>query len=174
MWNYFVGSRYKASKALKDFMSWWKNYAKNGRIPNGPLRVVYRHTHLIDIYDSNDFKEADVDLPSSLTLVNIPSWVMDVRSEYSRILRDVALYVDDDGFHFLGWDWEKQHPFYIPPDVARVVAAGVPISGQIVEDLKMIGWPEKLLSKLEQPARILSLKHPAPKLRTTLSKTLNG
>ena len=80
-----------------------------------------------------------MDLPSSLTLVNIPSWAMDIRAEYSKILRDVALYVDDEDFHFLGWDWEKQHPFYIPSDVARVVAAGIAISGQVVQGLKNIG-----------------------------------
>ena len=172
IWNYVFGSRYQASKALKNFESWWKKHAKKWKIPNGPLRVVYGHTHLIDIYDSNDFKEAKVDLPSSLILVNIPSWVMDVRAEYSKVLRDVALYVDKDDFHFLGWDWEKQHPFYIPSDVARVVAAGITISGQIVQDLKMIGWPRELLSKVEQPAGILSLRHPTPKLRTALSETL--
>jgi hypothetical protein len=124
-------------------------------------------------YDSDDFEGAGVDLPFSLTLVNVPSWVLDMRAEYSKILRDIALYIDGNGFHFLGWDWERHYPFYIPSDVARVVAAGVAISGQVVQDLKNIGWPEKLLSKLEQPAKILSLKHPVLKSRTALSATLS-
>jgi UDP-2,3-diacylglucosamine pyrophosphatase LpxH len=174
IWNRFLATRYKSRKALRDFASWWKKFAKDGNIPNGPFSVVYGHTHLIDIYDSNDFKAADVDLPSSLTLVNIPSWVLDIRAEYSKILRDVALYIDDDGFHFLGWDWEKQDTFYIPSDVVRMIAAGIPIGRQTVEDLKNIGWPEKLLSKLQQPSRILSLNHPAPKLRVELSAKLSG
>jgi UDP-2,3-diacylglucosamine pyrophosphatase LpxH len=171
-WNYLFGGRYQATKALKNFASWWKNYAKNHKIPDGDLRVVYGHTHLIDVYDHRDFEEASVDLPPSLTLVNIPAWIMDVRAEYSKILRDVALYIDDDDFHFLGWDWGKQHPFYIPVDVARVVAAGVSLTGQIVQDLKAIGWPEKLLSKLEEPSKILSLTHPSPMVRVALVKKI--
>jgi UDP-2,3-diacylglucosamine pyrophosphatase LpxH len=172
IWNHFFGGRYKAKKALKDFASWWKNHAANAEIPDGPLHVVYGHTHLIDVYDSDDFKEAGVNLPSSLTLVNIPSWVMDVRAEYTKILRDVALYVDDDDYHFLGWDWKNQRPFYIPSDVVRVLAAGLAIGGQVVQDLKTIGWPDRLLSKLEQPQRILSETHPAPTLRAGLSSKL--
>jgi predicted phosphodiesterase len=174
VWNRFLASRYKSSKALKDFESWWKNFTKGGKIPDGQLCVVYGHTHLMDIYDSNDFKAAGVDLPSSLTLVNIPSWVKDVREEYSKILRDVALYVDDHGFHFLGWDWTKQQPFYIPRDVARVIAAGIPINPQIANALTNIGWPEKLLAKIQQPAKILSMEHPVPTLRATLSATLRA
>ena len=60
IWNRFFASRYKASKALKDFATWWRNYSKNNTAPDGPLCVVYGHTHLIDVYDSNDFKAARV------------------------------------------------------------------------------------------------------------------
>jgi len=165
------GTRYQVEKALNNIASWWKDYAKKNNVPSGNLRVVYGHTHLIDVYDSSDFGQK---LPDQLTLVNLPSWVMDVREEYSKILRDVALYVDDDGFHFLGWDWEKREPFYIPTDVAKVIAGGNAIDGRIAQELKAIGWPDKLLSKLVQPPQIPSLKHPASEARRALYNRLQS
>jgi len=160
-WNHLAGTRYEPSKALTGFVHWWKHWIGEKPLPDGRLCIVYGHTHLMDIYNAAEIrKHTGRTLPEQLTLVNLPSWVSDVRDEYQKIFRDVALYIDDSGFHLLGWDWRKQQPFYIPEDAARTVAAGIPLDEQLAEGLATIGWPEKLLAKLKQPPVILAQRRP--------------
>jgi hypothetical protein len=161
LWNKSFATRYLPAKALKGFVEWWKSIARKSQIPTERLCVVYGHTHLIDIVNSSEVQQvAEEQLPEQLTLLNIPSWVADIREEYQKILRDVALYIDSSGFHLLGWDWRKHQPFYIPIDVARRIAAGTRIDERIVQSLMSIGWPEKLLAKITEPPKLLALNYP--------------
>jgi len=160
VWNHFA-PRYQPIKALKGFVEWWKSFISRSQVPSGQLCVVYGHTHLMDVFDSSEAEEATgTKLPEQLTLINIPSWVLDTREEYQEILRDVSLYIDSNGFHLLGWDWRKLQPFYIPTDVAKRLATGTKLDEQTAQSLATIGWPEKLLNKLKEPPRILVQNYP--------------
>ena len=157
-WNCLAQTRYEPGKALRGFLDWWKNTIEVNKCPDEELCVVYGHTHLMDIYDSTELKKhIGAELPRNLKLINIPSWVEDVREEYQKILRDVALYIDDAGAHLLGWDWKKEQPFYIPEDITKRIAGGTPIDEQTAQNLGEIGWPQKLLDKLKQPPSILAM-----------------
>jgi predicted phosphodiesterase len=161
LWNYVARTRYEPGKALEGFARWWKHFIDGNEIPVGQLCVVYGHTHLMDIFDSSELQKlTGTGLPRQFSLVNIPSWVLDVRDEYKKIFRDVALYIDEGCFHLLGWDWRKQQPFYIPYNVTRTLAGGLPIDDKTAESLAAIGWPEKLVAKVREPAKILGLRYP--------------
>jgi len=159
IWNKFFTARYQPKRALKHFSDWWKAHAGGSQIRGEKLCVIYGHTHLMDIVFSSEISEAaGCELPEELTLLNIPSWVSDIREEYQKILRDVFAYVDENGFHLLGWDWRGHRPFYIPDDVARRLASYVPIDEHTAQRLLEIGWPEKLIAKIKEPPRLLALR----------------
>jgi len=161
IWNRFFETRYDPKKALKGFAEWWKNDVGQKEIPEGQLCVVYGHTHVMGLHDCSDIQETvKAEFPKELHLINIPAWVSDVRAEYREIIRDAALYVDSNGFHLLGWDWNKCKPFYIPPDVIGNISSVSHIDEQTARSLAEIGWPKKLLSKLRVPPIVLTLLEP--------------
>jgi predicted phosphodiesterase len=160
-----AGTRYEPGKTLNGFASWWRKFTKVGEVPQGKLYVVYGHTHEMDAFNSNEILNyTGAEVPKQLVLMNIPSWVSDVRPEYKDIFRDAFLYIDGDP-HLLGWDWKENRPFYIPLDIARTIAAGIPIDTDTAEVLGGIGWPSGLLEKIARLNPILALRHPAPVLR---------
>jgi UDP-2,3-diacylglucosamine pyrophosphatase LpxH len=165
-WNHFA-PRYQPIKALKGFVEWWKGFIGGSQVPSGQLCVIYGHTHLMDVFDSSEAEEATgTKLPEQLTLINIPSWVLDTRGEYQKILRDVSLYIDSNGFHLLGWDWRKLQSFYVPIDVAKRIAAGIRIDEGTVQNLMGLGWPEKLLAKIRDPPKILAQNYPVARAKS--------
>jgi UDP-2,3-diacylglucosamine pyrophosphatase LpxH len=159
-YSLLAGTRYEPGKTLNGFASWWKKLTKSSKVPQGRLYVVYGHTHEMDIFDSNDIlKYTGAQVPKELVLLNIPSWVSDVRPEYKDIFRDAFLYIDGDP-HWIGWDWKEHRPFYMPPIIARTIAAGIPIDTDTAELLAGIGWPRGLLEKITEPNPILARRHP--------------
>ncbi len=114
IWNRIRKTRYNRKKALNGFLDWWTSYSKNKKCDAKMLNIVYGHTHILDLiplrqaYAITKRAIKEVKPPVDINLINIPSWVDDTSLD---ILKDIALYIDKDGFEFVGWDSERKKPF---------------------------------------------------------------
>ena len=143
---------------LNRFKEWWSKFSNDKEYPLKNLNVVFGHTHLIDV---RHLKNPDV------RLLNIPAWVKDERSQKKRedVLRAAFLYIDEDGSKFIGWDWGKSTPFFIPEKVIEIRRQGraltdeeLRVIGWSREKLMEIGWPVELLKEWEKPLLVEELR----------------
>jgi UDP-2,3-diacylglucosamine pyrophosphatase LpxH len=136
VYNKYLRTRYNWKKAVKGFDAWWKQFSKDKKPPKEPLFIVYGHTHLAGIHRKG-----------SETLINVPAWVWDTDPKREPVLRDTALYIDSEGYKFIGWDWQRKTPFYVPDRILELREDGKGITTVDHDDLEKIGWPPKLLDK---------------------------
>lgn len=136
---------------LTIFRKWWEKFSRGRGYPLKNLNIVYGHTHLVDVIFA---KSPDV------RLLNIPAWVKDLRSRKKRedVLRAAFLYIDDDGGKFIGWDWDKSMPFFIPKKVIATRREGRALTDEDQEKLRTIGWPNELLREWGKALPIKDLK----------------
>lgn len=123
-WNWIRPTRYNRTRTLDGFFSWWNSYSKKKSCHTRTLNIVYGHSHIIDLISIQQayrlvspllkrrlWRMITGDQPRSSTkinLINIPSWVREASQDNEK---DVALYIDDEGFEFLGWDSEENRPY---------------------------------------------------------------
>ena len=161
-----TGLRYKPTKALKGFLTWWRGRVAGGRpSPRSKARlkeltVVYGHTHEANVVDQKrmrtvyKLKRAQGEPPLPL-LLNVPAWIKDPRH---AIERAIFLYLDETGYRFYGWDWVgpngKVRPFHIPTGMVSALRDGVPLDKartlvgiEKEETLDELGWPAKFKAK---------------------------
>jgi hypothetical protein len=149
IWNVLFGSRYDRNKAPKGFVAWWKEFTRKYKLKTSKIRVIYGHTHAIDLVEKRELENMVKKKIGNieLTLINHPAWVKDKRE---LELREAFVYVDKTGFEFFGWSWDDQAPFHIPKSVVRTYASGDPIDDKTVEILKKLNWPRNLIQGLKE------------------------
>ena len=149
IWNKLFGSRYNRNKAPKGFLAWWKVFTKKYKLQTSKIRVIYGHTHAIDLVEKKELETMVKKKIGNmeLTLINHPAWVKDKRE---LELREAFVYVDKSGFEFFGWSWDALSPFHIPKSVVRTYASGNHIDDRTAEILTQLHWPEKLVEALRQ------------------------
>jgi UDP-2,3-diacylglucosamine pyrophosphatase LpxH len=126
LWNRIRSTRYNRIKAVKGFLDWWKAFSKSRRCDSKMLNIVYGHTHKLDYISirqayadaKRSFKESE--FAPNIELINLPAWAYD--AEQRDIIKDVFLYIDDDGFEFVEWDSEAKRPFLIPKPMVEAVS----------------------------------------------------
>lgn len=60
IWNKLVGTRYNRKASVSGILSWWNRFAKNRETKSKNLRIVYGHTHLIDVIESDELMQLRV------------------------------------------------------------------------------------------------------------------
>jgi UDP-2,3-diacylglucosamine pyrophosphatase LpxH len=154
LWNKGGATRYDPRKALDGFADWWEDFCKDRQAQEPIDFVVYGHTHLADIFREDEISEKTKKaLQRGVTLINIPAWARDSSEAHEPVLRDAALYIDEQGPKFIGWNWKERKPFYIPDEIVRLRADGNALDDQIIQKLKSIGWPDEMLRKWRTPYR---------------------
>jgi UDP-2,3-diacylglucosamine pyrophosphatase LpxH len=155
VWNKFMRTRYKREKAVKGFMDWWGEFSKNKvHSSEQNLNIVYGHTHLADVFWSNEIERISnrsIPKKAKINLINIPSWVRDQAKKYEDILCATFLYIDDEGSEFIAWNWNLKCPFYIPKEIIRRRSEGKEITPTMAQELVQIGWPQKLIEEWKKP-----------------------
>lgn len=148
IWNKLFGSRYDRNKAPKGFLAWWKVFTKKYKLQTSKIRVIYGHTHAIDLVEKRELETMVKKRMGNmeLTLINHPAWVKDKRE---LELREAFVYVDKYGFEFFGWSWDDLSPFHIPKSVVRTYASGEQIEKETVEILNKLNWPKNLIEGLK-------------------------
>jgi metallophosphoesterase superfamily enzyme len=156
-WNSFRTIKYNPEYALTH-ESVWKRCGAAGEKVN----IVFGHTHAIDFWSYKMDKD-------SFTLWNLPSWVRDfsvregtqlVEESIEREISHVFLYIAEDFIGFVGWDSERNGPYYIPTDVVDEKRARGNLSKferrygsylinqhNIKQELERIGWSNDLIRK---------------------------
>lgn len=150
LFNAVKSTRYERLN-LTRFKKWWGRFSRGKEYPLKNLNIVYGHTHLIDVIFA---KNLDV------RLLNIPAWVKDLRSHKKRedVLRAAFLYIDEYGSEFIGWDWDKSMPFFIPKKVIAIRREGKALTDENQQKLRTIGWPNELLREWGRALPIKDLK----------------
>jgi len=183
IWNSISSVRYKHESIEDPFRYWWKVRAGDGRYKDqtsedrGDMTVVYGHTHITNITNvSSGFEPRNGEEVERYSrdqrLLNLPSWIYDIKYPEERA---IFLYIDEGGYLFLGWDWDKKRPFHIPDalipyrrDIGNLKAdlaernmdldtdfdmgteeieATQHITGITPQDLDDLGWPESFQRK---------------------------
>ena len=104
LWDLAVGTRYKETQTIANFVRWWERCTKSRKVPQH-LNVVYGHTHYLNYIPTPNHKRMDEMLKSRLhekykkelkkreiperetpTLVNISAWVTDFYVFSDKIL----------------------------------------------------------------------------------------
>ena len=151
IWNKLFGSRYNRNKAPKGFVEWWRIFTKKYKLQTSKIRVIYGHTHAIDIVEKPELASiAGEDIDNiEITLINHPAWVKD---KQDIELREAFVYVDKYGFEFFGWNWgrDRLFPFHIPKSVVRKYALGEAIDNDTAEKLLELRWPKNLVEALKK------------------------
>lgn len=160
LFNKIKSRKYDRKGAIEGFGGWWsgracgllKGFSFGRQRPKQHVNVVYGHTHLTDIIDDKDMAPVlGENSVTDLTLINIPSWVRDIKHE--DVLRAAFLYIYEKGYEFFGWDWRANCPRHISKEDIRRRARGEATS-DMVERLTSVGWPEKMLDKWQTPLRL--------------------
>jgi UDP-2,3-diacylglucosamine pyrophosphatase LpxH len=149
IWNKLFGSRYDRNKAPRGFVEWWKIFTKKYKLQTSRIRVIYGHTHAIDVVEKPELEIITGKNIGNIeiTLINHPAWVKD-KQEVE--LREAFVYVDKSGFEFFGWNWDDLFPFHIPKSVVRTYAFGKPIDDDTAEKLIELRWPKNLVEALKK------------------------
>jgi UDP-2,3-diacylglucosamine pyrophosphatase LpxH len=151
IWNKLFGSRYNRNNAPKGFVEWWRIFTKKYKLQTSKIRVIYGHTHAIDIVEKPELASiTGEDIGNmEITLINHPAWVKD---KHDIELREAFVYVDKYGFEFFGWNWDKDRlfPFHIPKSVVRKYALGEAIDNDAAEKLLELRWPKNLVEALKK------------------------
>lgn len=142
VWSKLVGTRYNREASIKGLRSWWRRFSKRGAVDTNNLRIVYGHTHLIDVIPPEELA-ADEDV--RVTALNIPAWVKDYTEKHRQKLRAACLYIDDEDELFIGWDWNEKKPFLIPVEAVYERKKRGTISESTAEKLLSIGWPKNMV-----------------------------
>lgn len=173
-------TRYNSRKALDGFLNWWEDLHRKKKIPQDlPITVVYGHTHLAEIFKQEEINDAldqqekrhilvrgfwaflrllrgkigpVARVQEDVVLINVPAWVGDLSSGHEPVLRDAALYIDEQGAKFIGWRWPRSlgpqdpgGPFYVPDEIVRRRADGKGLDPQTRDDLMKLNWPPRML-----------------------------
>ena len=126
LWNRIRSTRYNRIKAVKGFLDWWKAFSRRRRCDSKMLNIVYGHTHKLDYISirqayadaKRSFKKSE--FAPNIELINLPAWAHDAGQR--DIIKDVFLYIDDDGFEFLEWDSEAKRPFLLPKPMVEAIS----------------------------------------------------
>lgn len=126
LWNRIRSTRYNRIKAVKGFLDWWNTFLKTRHCDSKILNIVYGHTHKLDYISiqqayadaKRSFKKSEC--TPNIELINLPAWTYD--SGQHDIIKDVILYIDDDGFEFLEWDSEAKRPFLLPKPMVEAIS----------------------------------------------------
>jgi hypothetical protein len=168
VWNRVAGTRYNHRASVRGILSWWGRFSKGRVVNSNDLRVVYGHTHLIDVINSDELNKAKVwGKDVNITAVNVPAWVKDYTRKGWGILTDVCLYIDEEDELFIGWDGELQRPFYVPLKVVDERIKNGTISKETGKKLVSIGWPQTMVDvwtgeRKFHEVRAKDLKNPLP------------
>jgi hypothetical protein len=148
IWNKLAGTRYNHRASVKGVLNWWDRFSKNKIVKSKDLRIVYGHTHLIDIIDSNELSQAKgKGKKVNITALNIPAWVKDYTKMGWGLLTDACLYIDDEDELFIGWDGKLEKPFYIPIEVVDEKVKNGVISNETGKKLEKIDWPQTMVDE---------------------------
>ncbi|WXG39233.1 MAG: hypothetical protein WED07_00100 [Candidatus Freyarchaeum deiterrae] len=148
IWNKFAGTRYNHRASVKGVLNWWDRFSKNKVVKSKDLRIVYGHTHLIDVIDQDELSKAKGQGKKvNITAVNIPAWVKDYTKMGWGLLTDVSLYIDGDDELFIGWDEQLERPFYVPIEVVDEKAKNGVISKDTAKKLEKIDWPQTIVDE---------------------------
>lgn len=164
IWSKLFGTRYDPHASARGILRWWERFSKRREIAAKNLRIVYGHTHHINVYDLKEARSRKEKIIAEritserkkpFIAFNIPSWVKDVTSgqKYVEIPRAICLYIDDQDELFIGWDWTKRKPFLVPIDAinersAKQLAKRKPfVSEATGRKLLRIGWPKKMVNE---------------------------
>jgi hypothetical protein len=177
-------TRYNSRKAVDGFLDWWEDLRREKQIPEDqPIIVIYGHTHLADIFQTEEInhalvqqkerhivvrgfwafsrllrgKKGPVAPVENVSLINVAAWVGDLSPGHEPVLRDAALYIDEDGAKFIGWRWpgslgpqDLGGPFYIPDEIVRSRADGMGLDSQTRSELMKLNWPPSMLAHWER------------------------
>jgi hypothetical protein len=144
IWNRLVGTRYNRKDSINGINRWWNGFAKGRNIKGKDIRIVYGHTHLIDIIDTKDIEEI-THKKVNITAINIPSWVKDYTEKHRQKLRATCLYIDDEDEMYIGWDWTDRKHFLVPEDVVNDEMSLGYIKPETGKKLLSIDWPKALV-----------------------------
>ncbi|MEM1658896.1 MAG: metallophosphoesterase [Candidatus Jordarchaeales archaeon] len=142
VWSRLVGTRYNREASIRGLHSWWRRFSRGRAVDAKNLRVVYGHTHLIDMIPP---EELAADIGVNVTALNIPAWVKDYTEKHRQKLRAACLYIDDEDELFIGWDWNERRPFLIPVEAVYERRKNGKISEGTAEKLLSIGWPKSMV-----------------------------
>ena len=155
VWNRWRTKKYKRKSGLDGFVKWWeKKLPKQVIVPERPMNIIYGHTHLTDVVDSPDELTSILNIEEisfNGTLLNLPAWSKDLdeKEDRQQVLQAVFLYIDNEGYEFLGWDWVSLKPFLIPKELIKlrrnkgIVVKNSKLFNQLVD----LGWPTKVIEE---------------------------
>nr|MDO8082280.1 hypothetical protein [Candidatus Freyarchaeota archaeon] len=148
IWNKLVGTRYNRKASVSGILTWWNRFAKNRDVKSKDLRIVYGHTHLIDVIMPDELTPAkNKGKEVKLTALNIPSWVKDYTEKHRQKLRGTCLYIDDEDEMFIGWNWVDKNYFMVPIDVVYERMENGVISKETGKKLLSIDWPKVMVDR---------------------------
>jgi UDP-2,3-diacylglucosamine pyrophosphatase LpxH len=145
IWNRFVGTRYNRKASISGILSWWKRFSENKEVPAKNLKIVYGHTHLIDVIMPDELREHRKGKEVNITALNIPAWVKDYTEKHRQKLRATCLYIDDEDELFIGWDWHGKKHFMVPIDVVHERMEKGVVSKDTSKKLLNIDWPKAMV-----------------------------
>ncbi|HYS74037.1 MAG TPA: metallophosphoesterase [Thermoplasmata archaeon] len=166
LYDKLAGKKYRRSRTLRGFSSWWKQFRQTLELTND-LGIVFGHTHYLDWIEiphetatRRAAQRAERKLTALLrtenrkrqSLYNISSWVS-VRGRHEEIVGATIFYADDRGPLILGWDWHSNKPFHIPfTFIEKKRAPGVVealTSGELAT-ARQLGWPSRLIERWQR------------------------
>ncbi|MEM3585889.1 MAG: metallophosphoesterase [Candidatus Jordarchaeaceae archaeon] len=145
VWNRLVGTRYNRKASINGILGWWKRFSKNKEVTAKNLRIVYGHTHLIDVITPDELREYGKGNEINITALNIPAWVKDYTEKHRQKLRATCLYIDEEDELFLGWDWHNKRPFVVPIKVVHEKMEKGAVSKDTAKKLLSIDWPKTMV-----------------------------
>lgn len=162
VWNSWRTKKYKRKSGLDGFVKWWeKKLPKQVIVPERPMNIIYGHTHLTDVVDSPDELTSILNIEEisfNGTLLNLPAWSKDLdeKEDRQQVLQAVFLYIDNEGYEFLGWDWISLKPFLIPKELIKLRRnKGIVMkNSKLFNQLEDLGWPTKVIEEWGYASKI--------------------
>lgn len=145
IWNRLVGTRYNRKASINGILGWWKRLSKKREVTAKNLKIVYGHTHLVDVIMPDELREYCKGKEVNITALNIPAWVKDYTEKHRQKLRATCLYIDEEDELFIGWDWHGKKPFLVPIEVVHERMEKGTVLKDTGKKLLTVDWPKTMV-----------------------------